>query len=208
MTDYDLEAQQGRSRAKSSLHELEYVDRSKPPQHWMFCDYKEAPSGYPKLACYMATAENLGVFRQFRYLQLRIMLQLQDELRELETLLYRLDERDRSSPGLLRSREYCDNKSQTRAQLLDRTRKKWMEYAEFMGKSNDVRSLKNASRYQLGYLRNFFHPRPPIDSNENFLVAEGDLKSVRPDGDGVWLDEVLLYLMIKYECKPLKVRKF
>lgn len=77
--------------------------------------------------------------------------------------------------------------------------------AEFIGKTNDVRSLKNASRYQLGYLSSFFRPRPPIDGNENFLVADGDLKSVRPDGDGVWLDEVLLYLMIRYECRPLRV---
>ncbi|KAM0281480.1 hypothetical protein ACHAQH_003510 [Verticillium albo-atrum] len=105
MSEYDLEAQQSRRRGKS-----------------------EAPPGYPRLARYMATAENLSVFRQFRYLQTRIMLQLQDELRELETLLYRLDERNSESPGMLRSREYCDRKSQTRAQLLDRTRRKWMEY--------------------------------------------------------------------------------
>ncbi|KAG7124345.1 hypothetical protein HYQ45_013699 [Verticillium longisporum] len=159
-----------------------------------------AVTGYPRLARYMATAENLSVFRQFRYLQTRIMLQLQDELRELETLLYRLDERDREFPGMLRSREYCDKRSQTRKMLLHRTRRKWMDY----GKTNDVRSLKNASRYQLGYLSSFFRPRPPIDGNENFLVADGDLKSVRPDGDGVWLDEVLLYLMIRYECRPLR----
>ncbi|KAG7146371.1 hypothetical protein HYQ46_004834 [Verticillium longisporum] len=125
---------------------------------------------------------------------------LQDELRELETLLYRLDERDREFPGMLRSREHCDKRSQTRKMLLHRTRRKWMDY----GKTNDVRSLKNASRYQLGYLSSFFRPRPPIDGNENFLVADGDLKSVRPDGDGVWLDEVLLYLMIRYECRPLR----
>ncbi|KAL9943887.1 hypothetical protein ACHAP6_008670 [Verticillium nonalfalfae] len=132
------------------------------------------------------------------------MLQLQDELRELETLLYRLDERDREFPGMLRSREYCDKRSRTRKMLLHRTRRKWMDYAEFIGKTNDVRSLTNASRYQLGYLSSFFRPRPPIDGNENFLVADGDLKSVRPDGDGVWLDEVLLYLMIRYECRPLR----
>lgn len=76
----------------------------------------------------MATAENLSVFRQFRYLQTRIMLQLQDELREFETLLYRLDERDREFPGMLRSREYCDKRSQTRKMLLHRTRRKWMDY--------------------------------------------------------------------------------
>ncbi|EEY16138.1 conserved hypothetical protein [Verticillium alfalfae VaMs.102] len=53
---------------------------------------------------------------------------LQDELRELETLLYRLDERDREFPGMLRSREYCDKRSRTRKMLLHRTRRKWMDY--------------------------------------------------------------------------------
>lgn len=77
----------------------------------------------------MASAENLGVFRQFRYLQLRITLQLQDELRELETLLYRLDERNEVlSPGSMRSRQGDEEVSRTRSQLIDRTRKKWLEY--------------------------------------------------------------------------------
>ena len=54
----------------------------------------------------MSTGDNAITLRQFRYLQTRSLLHLQDELRVLERDLFRLDERDaRDRPHHLTSRE-------------------------------------------------------------------------------------------------------
>jgi len=48
--------------------------------------------GYPKLATFHNSSENFSIYRRFGYLQSRLLLDKQDELRVLEA---RLDEYDR-----------------------------------------------------------------------------------------------------------------
>lgn len=90
-----------------------------------------SPLGYPMVARMTSSAPEYYVFREFRYLQSRILLHLQDELRALETQLLRLDERDRTNdPDLLRSREQDDEGSGVRKILIDRIHGKLTRYGE------------------------------------------------------------------------------
>ena len=77
----------------------------------------------------MSSGENALVLRQYRYLQTRSLLYLQDELRELERELYVLDERDRlKHPNRLSSREVAGALDPSRTDLMRCIRVKWTEY--------------------------------------------------------------------------------
>lgn len=77
----------------------------------------------------MATGDNALTLRQFRYLQTRSLLHLQDELRVLERELFLLDERDaRHRPHHLTSRETATANDYGRDLLMRRIRAKWTEY--------------------------------------------------------------------------------
>lgn len=74
------------------------------------------------------------VFQRFGYLQSRLLLQKQDDLRQLETQLDRLDEADaRNDPISLRTRELAeDEAAKPQAELLGRIEKNFCEYCTFI----------------------------------------------------------------------------
>lgn len=83
------------------------------------------------LARLTASSPEFYIFREFRYLQSRVILQLQDELRALETQLWRMDEKDRvNNPGGLRGRELDDMDVGLRKKILERIQQKLMQYGK------------------------------------------------------------------------------
>lgn len=83
------------------------------------------------LARLTASAPDFYIFREFRYLQSRVLLQLQDELRTLETQLWRMDELDRvNKPHNLRQREIYDQRDGPRKQLLNQIQEKLVQYGQ------------------------------------------------------------------------------
>ncbi|KAL9117703.1 MAG: hypothetical protein Q9187_005760 [Circinaria calcarea] len=67
------------------------------------------PEGYPQLAALLNTDENFLMCRRFGFLQQRVLLYRQDELRDLEDQLIRLDDEDRDeNPKALKSRKLDD----------------------------------------------------------------------------------------------------
>jgi hypothetical protein len=67
---------------------------------------EECPEGYPRLAALLDSDENFMLYRRFGFLQARILLNKQDQLRELEKQLDREDKVDmKKDPGVLKSRE-------------------------------------------------------------------------------------------------------
>lgn len=81
------------------------------------------------LARLTASAPEFYIFREFRYLQSRVLLQLQDELRALETQLWRMDEKDRvNNPADLRGRELSGCRS--RSEMLARIQQKMVQYGQ------------------------------------------------------------------------------
>lgn len=78
----------------------------------------------------MSQDDNFAMARQFRYLHTRVMLHLQDELRQLEAALFRMDERDRrENPFNLTSRVHDDDHDGQRRLVLDKIREKLREYS-------------------------------------------------------------------------------
>lgn len=84
------------------------------------------------LARFTASAPQFYVFREFRYLQSRTLLHLQDEIRALETQLWRMDEKDRvNNPHNLQSREFDDTSDGRRKIMMQRIQDKLVQYGEY-----------------------------------------------------------------------------
>lgn len=52
---------------------------------------KEFPPGWPQLAAFHYSEENLAVFRRFGLTRCRLLVQLEAEIQQLETKLFKLD---------------------------------------------------------------------------------------------------------------------
>jgi hypothetical protein len=94
---------------------------------------EECPEGYPRLAALLDSDENFMLYRRFGFLQSRILLNKQDELRELEMDLDSLDKADQKrDPSLLRSREKDNALNGRRKKLLSDSEEKFKEYGSHL----------------------------------------------------------------------------
>lgn len=99
---------------------------------------EQCPAGYPRLAGFLSSDENFKLYRRFDYLQARLILYKQDELRELEGELDHLDAIDKNEDScLLRSREKDDALSGQRKILIGDIEQKFNEYGCYPKNSED-----------------------------------------------------------------------
>lgn len=93
--------------------------------------------GYPRVAAFLDSDDNFMIYRRFGFLYSRVLLQKQDELRELEKTLDEMDQRDLTesdqSRRALQSRAKDQKRRaipghQTRQELLTSTEKKLYDY--------------------------------------------------------------------------------
>ncbi|RYP00681.1 hypothetical protein DL764_006455 [Monosporascus ibericus] len=90
------------------------------------------PNGYPKLGALIATNENYLIFREFKYLQARLLLEIQDQLREYEDELDVLERDNHITLVNLRSREMDDRHSGQRKELMRKIEDRYEKYREFL----------------------------------------------------------------------------
>jgi hypothetical protein len=94
---------------------------------------EHCPEGYPRLAAFLDSDEKFTLYRKFGFLQARILLNKQDELRELEKDLDRLDKVDQGKdPSLLKSREKDTATNGRRKKLLYDIEEKFKEYGHLI----------------------------------------------------------------------------
>ena len=55
---------------------------------------EECPEGYPRLGAFLDSDEGFSIYRRFGYVEARLLLEKQDEMRRLEQELKAMDERD------------------------------------------------------------------------------------------------------------------
>lgn len=113
---------------------------------------EDFPKGYPRQAAFADSDESFMIYRRFGYIHSRLLLNKQDELRELEASLRNMDLIDaRNAEGklCLQSRELDverDEKREkaegldSRRKLLERIEQKTLQYG--MLESLQLRTLK------------------------------------------------------------------
>jgi hypothetical protein len=94
------------------------------------------PNGYPRVATFLDSDENFMVYRRFGYLQSRIILEKQDNLRQMEDKLDRMDridsrlEKREANARLLTRDSFGADFQAERVALLKEIEREWMEYGK------------------------------------------------------------------------------
>jgi uncharacterized protein DUF6594 len=88
--------------------------------------------GFPRLATFLDSDEDFMIYRRFGYIQSRLLIEKQEELRKLEVRLDRFDkkmEREKNEPILrTRDEDSSDPIVQERRALVDLLENKFCEY--------------------------------------------------------------------------------
>ncbi|KAL2274357.1 hypothetical protein FJTKL_03274 [Diaporthe vaccinii] len=150
------------------------------------------------LARFTASAPEFYVFREFRYLQSRVLLHLQDELRALETQLWRMDEKDKMrSPHNLECREIDDAYNGTRKIMMDQIQNKLVQYGELLCMSNKLAALDRPTNFERTNLQRFFRNQKPLVLQEGYIGNAADLVTLKADRDDAWLHRQILGLLVR-----------
>lgn len=91
----------------------------------------EYPRGYPNLAVFLDSDENFMVYRRFGYVQTRLLLEKQDELRKLEQKLDNYDKKVQKVRATnLMTRDLKPDDAAPRKEIMDKLEQKFREYGK------------------------------------------------------------------------------
>lgn len=162
------------------------------------------PKGYPRLAAYINSDENFMMCRRFGFLHTRVLLYRQDEIRELEDQLIRLDEEDKDeNPLWLQSRKLDDaREGGDRRALIKEIDEKLKEYDELVLRCKTLASLKRTSSRDYQSLANWMHNEKPLSQEESeFVDCKEDFIALCEPQEGGWFDGLIEDTLSKIECK-------
>ncbi|EAT79898.1 hypothetical protein SNOG_12600 [Parastagonospora nodorum SN15] len=150
---------------------------------------QDYPMGYPRQAAFQSSEPSWSIYRAFDYLHSRVILDLQEDLRSLETKLVSLDEIDvergdgnrvtSRKDDLERARE--DNVESKRASLLSTIRGKLVSYDELLGKARELNAFQRPSKRDYRSFRTWFYNNNPLSyvAEEEFIRRKEDLITLR-----------------------------
>lgn len=151
--------------------------------------FSESPEGYPHLATFLDSDENFMLYRRFGFLQARLLLNKQDQLRALEEQLDDLDKDD--DEEYLKSRELDDADETRRSKLLLKIEKKFKEYAELLTIARDLTSLNKPAARDYQSVRTYFEDKAPVCEDERYIFHKEDIITLKPGRENAWLDAMV-----------------
>lgn len=149
------------------------------------------PKGYPQLAALLNTDENFLMCRRFGFLQQRVLLYRQDELRDLEDQLIRLDDEDREeNPKALQSRKLDDAREGSyRRGLIQLIDDKLEEYAKTIQRIRYFSTSKSANSRNHNSVSNWLYNKAPLSREETeFIHHKSDLIMLSDIEETGWFD--------------------
>jgi hypothetical protein len=186
---------------------------------------QDCPKGYPLLAAFLDSDDNFMIYRRFGYLQARLLLEKQEQLRRLELELELLDENDMKakSRSLISFADGEDGEGQERRQLMQKIEDKFRDYGKWKTFSSPRQLLieEPASLLQVAEslvrcnrpsssehssVRNFIHNREPlVPSEQRFINCKEDLITLRPGREYAWLDSSVEKALKWLRCDLIEV---
>jgi hypothetical protein len=162
------------------------------------------PNGYPRLAAYINSDDNFMMCRRFGFLHTRVLLYRQDELRELEDQLVRLDAEDAECEDpILTSRVLDDaQEGSGRKGLIQEIDDKLKEYDELVMRCKDLASLRRSTSRDYNSLANWMHNEKPLSREESeFINSKEDFIALCEQEEGGWFDGMIEDVLSKIPCK-------
>ncbi|KJX93698.1 hypothetical protein TI39_contig4268g00026 [Zymoseptoria brevis] len=152
---------------------------------------EEPIPGYPQLAQFIGSDERSMIFRQFTKLQARLILEKQDEMREIEDELYFYDRDDflklgapgddPLKPDRLSRRLRVDPEEQKRRQeMMELAERKFKEYATLLEAARSMASYERPASYEIKNVLRFVLGTKPVRPVEcNWILEQRDLVTLR-----------------------------
>ncbi|KAF2647153.1 hypothetical protein K491DRAFT_672411 [Lophiostoma macrostomum CBS 122681] len=141
--------------------------------------------GYPRLAAFLALDSNFTLVKRFDNLHLRILLDHQDRLAELEEKLQACDDQEEIQLNLCSRRQ---DSNETRRTLLTAVEVELERYSRSILRFKSMAVLPEASRNHRRSVLNWFMGNKPLVRSESRIWfslddAHGDFVSLGPDDD-------------------------
>jgi hypothetical protein len=172
--------------------------------------------GYPNLAAFQDSSENFMLYRRFGYLQARILLDKQDELRRLEE---ELDTYDSNHPLLLTTRSLTDEEAAPRNELLTKIEQALGAYGRWRASRRGVfadqrpanclfaaqklMEFRRPNESEYTSVHNYLDNKKPIHQKErSYISHKDDLITLRAGREHAYLDRVIEYMLRKLQ-KPM-----
>ncbi|XMA20181.1 hypothetical protein WAI453_012972 [Rhynchosporium graminicola] len=192
----------------------------------------QCPEGYPRLAALLDCDENFMLYRRFGFLQARILLNKQDQLRELETMLDNLDQSHKHSDSLrLRSREHDEAEGPERSKLFREIEENFKQYsrsssdsvlcevtnvvakrlsvciASLLSAARDLATFNRPPTRDFESVRSYFDEETPLSSKkERYIYRREDLITLKPGRENAWLDVLVERFMQNIPLRFTTVR--
>ena len=155
------------------------------------------------------------MYRRFDRLHARLLLHMQDELREMEEELLSLDKRDdqlEETQKFLKCREDDDDqdpprRGRSRKQLLADIRITLLEYGKVLQQAHALQGLNAPTDRDHASVSNYIaNEQPLMEADRDFIYHKEDLVTIRAGREHAWLDAAVEAFLRWYPCRPVKVR--
>ena len=165
------------------------------------------------------------MYRRFGFLQSRLLLEKQEQLRRLEESLDFLDReaKDANPRDLESFKDGKKEQSSDRRVLMRKIEKKFRDYgsselncplvlslnrptASLMQLAQSLTQCNRPSSYEQASLRNFINFRQPlVPSEQKFVNCKEDLLTLRPGREHAWLDSSIERALKWLRCGLIEV---
>ncbi|KAF2230151.1 hypothetical protein EV356DRAFT_509326 [Viridothelium virens] len=152
--------------------------------------FDELPYGYPALAEYHGSEDRNLVFRRFRHLQARLILEKQDQIRQLEEEIRWYDSEDKAkdlhepSPRRIETRYRHDiDEAKNRLELFDRAEREFIEYERLLSAAHHLATLERPFEYEYkNVLEHILTTKPVTKPEVAYIDDLKDLITLRRPG--------------------------
>ncbi|KAF2759506.1 hypothetical protein EJ05DRAFT_300449 [Pseudovirgaria hyperparasitica] len=163
----------------------------------------EYPRGYPHLAAFLDSHENFMIYRRFGYLQARLILRKQDELRELEDELKDIDTEVAMNHKERLTTRMWDSVEQKK--LMKKIESNFRSYASLLQSAQAMNGFTRPKPADYNSVSNYIQNRRPLWHGEDeWILHQEDMVTLRAARGLAWLDSLVEGLIRTFACGLLQ----
>ncbi|KAL9110402.1 MAG: hypothetical protein Q9227_005133 [Pyrenula ochraceoflavens] len=153
-----------------------------------------APDGYPKLATFLDSEDQFSTYRRFGYLSSRLILEKQDDLRQLEQELERADKRQvKLCAEELKTRRCIEGQAPTEQHfILKKIEDKFHEYCTILRNTREVAAYNKPTTREWKAVKTWLsNVNPLYPAEQHFADFKEDLITLRSGREHAQLESAV-----------------
>jgi hypothetical protein len=163
------------------------------------------PKGYPNVAAFLDSDEGFTVYRRFGYLQSRILLDKQEDLRRAEKKLARMEKKmTKDNEDRMCFRDVRGTDAQKHKELLTDIETKFCSYSNILTAAQQMLAFGRPSDTDCESIGRYIFNRKAMDEEEaSWIHHREDLISLKPGREHAWLDGVVEGFLKLCHCRAI-----